>query len=1136
MRQKFQVCVIFLVTLMMAATLSAQNITATITGTVTDATGAVIPGATVTATNTATGLTRTAQSTGTGAYTLPQLPVGTYTVKISDKGFTSYQANDVTLHVGDQLGLNVSLKAGSVSQEVTVSTAAVPVQTASAAQSDTVTGTQIRNLQLNNRNFEQLVTLQPGVSSSLPAIINFGITTTNNVSVNGQRATANNWTVDGADINDSGSNGTLVSIPSVDALQEFKIARSTYDAQYGRSGGGQINVVTKSGTNQFHGGAYEFVRNNILNANDTFLKSKPGSTNTRPPFHYNDFGYTVGGPIVKDKTFFFWSEEWRKTSTPSTMTAYLPSPAELTGDFNGIATLDPTLAPSKADGTPCVVNNKIDQSCFSANAQAYLKYVYGKYSPSGPDSKGNYTLVTPVNGLANTRQELVRLDHQLTSKVELFATYTQNDVPTTEPGGLFNGNPLPGLASTSTNTPSKTFVSHMTAIISPSIVNELAFNYSWAAINSNGTGATTDPAFFNALTHHNPYPEPYGRIDGVGFSGTSGLAQQTITGVSLSSAPYHERNIDKNLYDNLSLIKGNHTIRTGFTVQWMRKTENGPLATNGNFTFKDVAGPSGQMPAFGNFLLGQPYTFSQASRDIIPDLRFANVEGYAQDDWKLTPRLTLNLGVRYSFFPSPMDTTGTLSAFDPARYNPANAPTLDSKGNFVTGGITPNQYLNGIIIGGSGASSYGSQVTSPWGYRVNPSNKDNWAPRLGFAWDPFGDGKTAVRGGYGFYYDRSLDGIWEQNQFANPPFISNVSLSVQNGWTGTFENPGAATALYTPYNIITTGSPSFLTPYSQNWNLSIQRQIANNTRLEVAYVGNKGTHLLGQTDMNQASLAARGANPTANVNAVRPYVGFQQIKDRNTQFDSSYNSLQVSLNRQVSRGLNLGVAYTWSKAITDNSADRDSAVLDTYNLRLDRGPASFNRPQVLVFNYIYDLPFFQGQQGAVGRVLGGWEVSGITTMEEGTPVTVTQGSDPFNSFDWNTKKATLCPSGCYPGGIGIDPSSVSPRPDITGDPNNGPQTAAQWFNTGAFKDAIAHFGTSGRGVVQGPGMINWDFSLIKNVKLSERISTQIRGEFFNVFNHVNLNNPNTNFDRSNFGTITGDYAPRTVQLGIKVIF
>ncbi len=1115
MRQKFQVCVIFLVTLMMAATLSAQNITATITGTVTDATGAVIPGATVTATNTATGLTRTVQSTGTGAYTLPQLPVGTYTVKVSDKGFTTYQANDVNLHVGDQLGLNVSLKAGSVSQEVTVSTAAVPVQTASAAQSETVTGTQIRSLQLNNRNFEQLVTLQPGVSSALPAVVNFGITTTNSVSVNGQRASANNWTVDGADINDSGSNGTLVSIPSVDALQEFKIERSTYDAEYGRSGGGQINVVTKSGTNQFHGNAYEFVRNDVLNANDTFLNA---AGRAKAPVRYNNFGYTLGGPIVKDKTFFFWSEEWRKTSLPGTYTAFLPTPAELQGNFDGMATLDPSLAPAN-----CVVGNSINPNCFSQNASAYLKNVYSKYTANS----GN-TLVTPQNGIANTRQELIRLDHQLTSKVELFATYTQNNVPTTEPGGLFDGNPLPGLTSTSTNAPSKTFVSHMTAIISPTIVNELAFNYSWAAINSNNTGIVTSPAFYGALTHGNPYPEVYGRVPGVSFSGA-----QTITGVGLPSAPYHERNVDKNIYDNLSLIRGNHTLRTGFTVQWMRKTENGPLPTNGNFSFSDTTGPNGTMPAFANFLLGQAYSFSQASRDIIPDLRFANVEGYVQDDWKVTPRLTLNLGVRYSFFPSPMDTTGTLSAFDPSRYNPALAPTLDASGNFVQGGVTPNQYLNGIIIGGSGASAYGTQSTSPWGYRVNPSSKKSWAPRLGFAWDPFGDGKTAVRGGYGLYYDRSLDGIWEQNQFANPPFINNVYLSKATGWAGSFDQPGAPSALYSPYNLHSTGTPDFLTPYSQNWNLSVQRQIANNTRLEVAYVGNKGTHLLGIEDLNQVPLSTRIANPTASVNALRPYVGFGDISTIATRFDSAYHSLQVSLNRQVSKGLNVGVAYTWSKVLTDSSSDRSNAPYDTYNLAMEKGVASFNRPQVLVFNYIYDLPFFSSQQGLVGHALGGWEVSGITTMEGGLPVSVGQRFDPFNSSRW---KASACNGQCFPGGIGIDPSPVSPRPDVSGDPNNGPQTSTEWFNTGAFTNAIGHFGNSGRYTVQGPGMINWDFSLIKNVQVSERVSTQIRGEFFNVFNHVNYNNPSATLGYGSFGHIYSDYSPRTVQLGIKVIF
>ena len=1145
-------------TLGLACWAEAQNITATLTGTVTDASGALVPGAAVTVHNNATGLERTAASDAAGAYAVTQIPAGDYKVTVSKSGFQQYVAGNVVLHVGDQRGLNVTLQTGSVSQTVEVTTTAVPIQTATAAQSETITGNQIRQLQLNNRNFEQLVTLQPGVSSSLPALISFGITNTDNISVNGQRAGANNWTVDGGDVNDSGSNLTLLNVPSVDAIQEFKIERSTYDAQYGRSGGGQINVATKSGTNQFHGDAYEFVRNDKLDANDFFLNTAGVK---RPPLRYNDFGYTIGGPIKKDKTFFFWSEEWRKQTNPGTAVASLPTQAEMNGDFSnytqfdsGFGGLDARLAPSG-----CVNGNQISPNCINANAAAFLKFVYSKYTPN-ITAGGVNELETATTSQNNFRQEIVRLDHQLTNKVSLFARYMQDNVPTTEPGGLFDGNPLPGLSSTATNAPGRNFVAHMEAVMSPTLVNELGFNYSWGAINSNNTGIIQDPAFYNALQLSGfPFTDAYGRVPSVGFSGGGVGVKQLITGSNNGSAPYHERNIDKELYDNLSWVKGNHTIRVGADGQFMRKSENGPLATNGGFTFRNTnsadyctpaqakAGSCLQqttyMPAFAEFLLGQAEFFSQANRDIIPDLHFTNIEGYVQDDWKVTPRLTLNLGVRYSFLPPAYDVTGTLSAFDPARFNSALAPQIapcsTNSSGVITGcseqfaagqAVTPSTYLNGIIIGTSGASAYGPATTSPYGYYVNQTQKNNWGPRVGFSWDPFGTGTTAVRGGYGIYYDRTLNGIWEQDQFANPPFVNNVSgFDINSGLS--FFTPTTAQSL-SARSLTSVGTSDWHTPYVQDWNLSVQREILGGTRVEVAYVGSKGTHLLGQFAENIPTLAARAANPTAPVNAVRPYVGFGPIKTRAPIFDSIYHSLQVSANRQVAHGLSLGVAYTWAKNLTDNSADRSGSPMDVYNFALDRGPASFIRPQVLVFNYVYDLPFFGNQEGLIGHTLGGWEISGITTYEDGFPLTFTQSSDPFNSFDF--KGCT----NCFPDGIGIDPSVISPRPDLTGAIST-PHTLSQWVTKSAWSPAIGHYGNSGRGLILSPGLVNWDFSLMKNIKVNERFNAQLRGEFFNVLNHLNPNGPrSTNIDSSVFGQINSDssWEPRVVQLGLKLNF
>ncbi|MHB8503131.1 MAG: carboxypeptidase-like regulatory domain-containing protein, partial [Candidatus Acidiferrales bacterium] len=455
-----------LMLLSMSGICLGQNITATLTGTVTDSSGAAVSGAVITIhddnKNTNVATLKTDQ---TGAYTAPDLPIGTYTVTVKAPGFKAYLANGVVLHVGDHRTLDVSLEVGQVSEQVTVTASAVGVETSSAAQETTITGTQIRELQLNNRNFIQLVALQPGVSSTESDQVGFGLNSVLALSVNGNRPAANNWTLDGSDINDSGSNLTLLDTPSVDALAEFKLERSTYDAQYGRSGGGQVNVVTKSGTSEFHGDAYEFVRNDIFNAN-SFLNNKAGVK--KPPFRYNDFGYTFGGPFFipghyntgKNKTFFFWSEEWRRTKTPTATVATIPNPQLLTGNFNGISTLNPASAPSG-----CITGNQISPSCFSANAKAYIANVYSKFTPNPgcPATATGCALTTPLSPINNTREELIRLDQRITNKVQAFGRYIQDNVPTTEPGGLFAGSPLPGISSTSTNAPGRNVVAHVTA-------------------------------------------------------------------------------------------------------------------------------------------------------------------------------------------------------------------------------------------------------------------------------------------------------------------------------------------------------------------------------------------------------------------------------------------------------------------------------------------------------------------------------------------------------------------------------------------------------------------------------------------------------------------------------------------------
>ena len=1110
-------------------TSTGQEIYATLTGAVTDASGAVIAGATVVVHNNETNTdVRTVTSNASGNYTVTNLPAGSYSVSIKSAGFKTYTANSVTLHVAEKRTLSAQLQPGQVTENITVTESTTPVQTSTAAQMSTITGTQVRELELNNRNFEQLVTLQPGVTSGLPDVINFGISNTSSIVVNGARTGANNWTVDGADVNDSGSNLTLLNVPSVDAIQEFTLGRSNYDAQYGRSGGGQILTATKSGTSEFHGDAYEFVRNDYFNANDFFANT---AGRPRPTLRYNDFGFTIGGPIFipklypkhESKTFFFWSEEWRETGQPSTQTATVPTAAELAGTFSG----DLTGAAAPAG---CITYNggtntsQINPACFSQNAKAYISNVYSKF----PGNAVNGTqYITNVVAKQNYRQDLVRLDQNITDKVHVFGRFIQDVVPTTEPTGLFASEPLPGISSTETNAPGKNVVANMSWAISPTVVNEAAFNYSWGAINSNLTGIVNSPPFLSALSGGMPYSDPYGRIPGVSISG--------YTGVAIPAAPYFERNIDKNFYDNFSKVLGSHTIRTGVTIQWMTKTENGPNPTNGSFAFTTINGVLGS--AFANFLLGNASSFSQSSRDIIPHLNYYNLEAYLQDDWKVTSRLTLNLGVRYSYFPSPTDSNNTLNNFDPTIYDPAKAPLISSSGNFVAGqGVVPATYVNGIIFPTGAACSAAQQLApvtcSPYGSLVNPNSNNNWGPRVGLAWDPRGNGKTAIRAGYGVYYDRTLNGIWEQNAFSDPPLVQSTSISYTT--YDSFDHPlsGTARVPLGPAGLRATGNPTFKVPSYQDWNFSIQQQIASNTTFEIAYVGTKGTHLLGEVDLNQPTLAAREANPTVDVNAVRPYLGYSYFKARVPTFNSNYNSLQVALNRHVANGLTLSVAYTWSKNLSDNPADRDSPIYNTYDYHQSYGPASLNTPHIFVASYVYDLPFFKDQRGLIGHVLGGWQLSGITRVQSGQSLTITQSNDPFNSNDFSGA------AGTYPGGIGIDLNpSLAPRADLLpGLSANGPKQVSEWFNTAAFTDAIGHFGTAGRGVILGPGLQNWDLAAIRNIKVGERVSLQFRGEFFNAFNHANFTTVSTNRDSSTFGRITADHNPRQLQLGLKLYF
>jgi hypothetical protein len=1119
--------VLSLIVLALSAASLAQELAATLTGTVTDASGAVVPGATVVVHNNETGTDVRNMITGSsGGFNITNLPAGRYTVTVNNAGFQTYVAKDVILNVAEKHTLDVQLKAGQVSERIEVTAENTPIQTTTAEQSGTVTGDQVRELALSNRNFEQLVLLQPGVSNQLGDKPGFGLSSNTQISINGARTGANNWTVDGADINDSGSNGTLLNTPGIDAIQEFTLQRSNYDASFGRSGGGQIVVAIKPGTNQFHGSAFEFNRNNFYNANTFGARAAIAagglpSDNKTPIERYNDYGFTVGGPLFipklyhpeKNKTFFFWSEEWRKASTPGTNTITVPTAAELAGTFTGTIPVAPAGCVTTSGGT-----STISPSCFSANAKAYLS---GFMAANPANASGQ--LITNFSQLNNFRQDIIRLDQNAGNKVRLYARYMQDSVPQNFPFGLWGATNYPGVQTTSLNAPGRNLVINATATLSSRVVNEVEFVDSWGAINSVLTNAIADsPAFTKTLTNNTVYSDPYGRAPNINFgSGAAGLTN--------TSAPYFERNKDKNIFDNLSIQHGNHTIRTGLTSMWMTKTENGDAGA-ATFNFSNA----NKDPEFANFLLGQADTYTQQSKDTIPYLHYINFEAYVQDDWKVSRRLTLNLGVRYSYFPSPADSNNTLVNFDPNVFNPAKAPGINPATGQMVAGNNAATYANGLIFptgaACSAAQAIGPLVTcSPYGSRVNPSANNNWGPRLGIAYDPFGNGKWAVRAGYGVFYDRTLNGIWEQNAFSDPPLVQTATVN-NNGTSSLnfFDHPTSGAAAGPPLgpsSLTVTGTPTFKVPNYQAYNLSVQHEIMHNTVLEVGYVGTKGSHLLGDVNINQPTEAARLANPTVDANALVPFFGYQATVSRAPIFTSNYNSLQLSLNRRFSQGLTFGVAYTWSKLLTTNPQDRSLGAYDAYDLKAGYGLSTLNTPQILVFSYVYDLPFYRNERNLAGYVLGGWEISGITNFQSGQSVTVTQnGVDPFATAANNNSGLNLARG-----------STAQLRTDIIGDPH-GPKTAAEFFNTAAFAQAVGHFGTEKPGTVLGPGFQLWDISLIKNINFAERVGLQLRLETFNAFNHGSPNSIDVNFGSGTFGQVNGWHDPRNVQLGVKIKF
>jgi hypothetical protein len=1137
-----------------ASVVHAQAITGDLVGTVRDANGAAVGGATVTITNSDTKLVvRTVTTNAAGEYSVPLLPVGYYDIAVEAPNFKKHVDERVKIDVNEHQTTNVSLEVGNVTETVAVTAGQLEVNTQTPAATEVISGTQVRELSLNNRNWAQLITLSPGVSANIADQIYVGSTNPNGqsnalqIAVNGVRSSSNTYTVDGADTTDRGANLTVQTYPSVDAIQEFSVLRSLYPAESGRSAGGQVNVITKSGSADFHGDIYEFFRNDALNAN-TFLINRTAPLGLdsngkakRAPFRYNDFGGTVGGPVeltphlkLKD-TFFFFSEELRRVIVYPTFSSTVPTAALRQGVFSQPVCIGPTSSPCSTilpAGTPLPTN------LISPLAAAYVTDIYNKL-PLPSDANG--TLFFPTRGIFNFTQELVRIDHKFSNSVSAYYRFENDSIPTIDPNGTFGqGGGQPFIATAQTNSPGRTHVGRATWVQSPTAIWEFGGSYSFGDVPSQIIGLDNIANSPDIAAHvpNFPFPVTRGRIP-------------TITGNGFTSiqafGPYSDFSNNKSVFTTFSKIFGAHTTKYGVTFSSIRKHENSLGGTNEG-TYGAVSSsptrPSGTSTTnqlWANFLLGNFQTFTQNQFDLTADLHSSSIEAFAQDEWRYRPNITLYYGVRFSRFGQPWDGNGRLTSFDPDFFNPAQAFQVLANGLRVAGTGNP---LNGIIVN-SQANVSGATV-SPWGKAIAPT-RNNFAPRVGIAWDPFKKGTTSVRAGYGLYYDQLSFSFYETGGVAtNPPFQAQAVINpttLDNPLAG---NPTVSLSVPTVAGV----DPHYKTPYVQSWSLDVQHQFGPKTLVTVGYFGSRGVHLSGLIDANllppgfaltktcqtNNSLTAPtfgpcqtpGQNFTSStqeliLNQIRPFRGFGAVRLLQTRFNSNYHSLQLTAQRRFTQNSQINLAYTWSKNLTDSQNEFSTSPQNTYNIHDEYARANLDRRHVLSVNYIYELPFYRGEGHFKEKVLGGWEVSGITYYFTGLGFTATTSSND--------------PAGL--GLLGASPSGA--RPNVICDPNSGaPHTFAQWFNTSCFANVPAGLnvvGNESRNIINGPPTTRFDATLHKYIRLSESKSVELRLEVFNLFNHTNFTTLALSIATpSTFGSVTGVRDPRQLQLGMKFIF
>ena len=1036
----------------------------TFLGTAKDPSGSGIPNARVVLTRSETGAVRDTTTDNEGNYRILEVPAGTYRLEFEHPGFRKEVRDRIALSAGQSLRVDGDLTIGSVTDSVMVDAKVAEVDTNTANVGSTVFGSQVRELALNTRSFTQLMTLQPGVASSQAQQPGFGSNTSVPFSFNGAQQSSNNWLVDGGRNIDT-YNGNNLTMVNLDAIAEVRIERTAYSVEYGRNSGAQINVITKSGTNDIHGSLFEFFRNDVMDARNFFAATKPKN-------RYNNFGGSFGGPIRKDKLFIFLANEYRRIiQTTGTRTTIVPTAAQLAGDFSGGRTISDPTTKVQFPG------NRIPASLIDPNAVAMLSTYYARPTPGFQQGALNFTSSAPDG--TNYRSGLGRVDYTMTPTLSLFGRYNIDSTRLASPFGLFVSNPMPDVAA---STQSHILDSaHVSANWSarPNLFNEFTTDWfhSALAISTLPSAARSRAPGFTVPRVFNTQTDSGSLIPSINLS--QGYASLLINWPQNISGYTYE------VFDNVSYVVGRHAAKFGAYLARENKTQNNSNPNNnGSFVFDGSA--TGD--ALADLLTGRAFQYTENSAHLSGALRYFNLAGFAQDQWRVNDRLSLTYGVRYEFFQPEQDNAGTISYFDPARFDRTRVPQILPTGQIVSG--TEN-FANGVVA---------ASKSSPYGYEITNAQHNNFSPRAGFSYALTKDNLTVLRGGYGRFFDR-----WSQFASAarnNYPFNQSVSI-----FNTSFSNPGQGSLRVFPIALTNFHSP-WQVPYMQKWSLGIERQLPAGFVLDTSYVGSQGTHLLITRDINQPAASAVVASGQINPNAVRPYPGFASINTYETTGNSTYHSWQNSLVKRFSAGFSLQLSYTWSKLI-----DNVSTPINSYEASsVERGIASFDRTHVFTASYIWEIPFARGLASWQRKVLDGWQVSGITSAQSGNPIT------PVITVD----RAGV-------GGSGQ-------RPNISG-PVRKIGSKLQWFDTSVFSlPALGTFGNAGRSIVRAPGIFNSDLSFSKATALRENVGLQFRAEFFNIFNHTQWASVGASVGSSTFGQVVSARDPRITQLGLRLTF